>query len=872
MNLKRKFLYWGSSTLLISMFAVPNLMAAPIINKETTLIQPDETRVPVKISGDEYFQHVESLDGYTLCRNEEGWICYATLNEDASGYIATEVIYTGGNKEEVLEEQSISKKDQKTFNEIDPHIQIDEKYIEKEREVVKEELNVEEDIASKEAYISNSKVMTAAEGGIVSQSTQEEVVQGITILIDFPDTTSSITKEQIDEFFNQEGYTEFGNNGSVRDYFYDVSGGMLTYENEVVGFYTAKNNKSYYDSASVTDYSTALELVNEALEWLKSTGYDCSNLTVNDQGVVKGVNILYAGTADAGWSNGLWPHKGWIPNAVSLGNGCYIQDYQLSDIGTSLQLDTICHENGHLICNYPDLYDYDGDSNGTGGYSLMSGCIDTGNPFPPDPYCRNIISGWHTTYNLNGFEDQSIISADSSLDGSHSVYKWSGNDEEEYFLIENVNQTGRYAAMPAKGLMIWHVDEDGDNSYNQMTSSKHYMVSVEQADGLFELENGTSYGDANDAFSTKTQTSFDATTTPNSNWWDGSSSNLAIGNISDPGTTMTFVKSPNGEITDEPETEEDEPETEDTVITEGNNIASLAEAATSYCSSWETITALNDGEEPSSSADKTAGAYGNWPETDTQWVQYTFDEAYTLTGTSVYWFKDGQGIDVPSSYEIQYLDEEGNWVEVENGVGLGTKADAFNTTTFEPVSTTAIRLVIESNDSYSTGILEWQVYGTTIELDDEEKEEEEISVENIADIAETSSSYCSSWETITALNDGAEPSSSADKTVGAYGNWPETGTQWVQYTFDEAHEITSAAIYWFKDGAGIDVPSSYEIQYLDEEGNWVEVENSVGLETETDTFNLTTFTPVNTTAVRVVMESNDSYSTGILEWQLYGMR
>ena len=94
----------------------------------------------------------------------------------------------------------------------------------------------------------------------------------------------------------------------------------------------------------------------------------------------------------------------------------------------------------------------------------------------------------------------------------------------------------------------------------------------------------------------------------------------------------------------------------------------------------------------------------------------------------------------------------------------------------------------------------------------------------------------------------------------------------MQYTFDKAHEITSAAIYWFKDGEGIDVPSSYEIQYLDEDGNWVEVENSVGLETEIDTFNLTTFTPVSTTAVRVVMESNDSYSTGILEWQLYGIR
>ena len=64
-------------------------------NKEFTLKQPDNTEVKVKITGDEYYQHIESMDGYTLCRNEEGWICYAKTNDNNSEYIATDKVYKG---------------------------------------------------------------------------------------------------------------------------------------------------------------------------------------------------------------------------------------------------------------------------------------------------------------------------------------------------------------------------------------------------------------------------------------------------------------------------------------------------------------------------------------------------------------------------------------------------------------------------------------------------------------------------------------------------------------------------------------------------------------------------------------------------------
>lgn len=141
------------------------------------------------------------------------------------------------------------------------------------------------------------------------------------------------------------------------------------------------------------------------------------------------------------------------------------------------------------------------------------------------------------------------------------------------------------------------------------------------------------------------------------------------------------------------------------------NVASSAQVSASYVSPWETIAALNDGYDPLHSNDRAHPVYGNWPETGTQWVQYDLDRTYTLSRSDVYWFKDHGGIDVPRSYSIQYWD--GNvWRDVQNAQGLGTNADAYNTTTFDPVSTTKIRLQISANAPASTGILEWKVLGT----------------------------------------------------------------------------------------------------------------------------------------------------------------
>ncbi len=139
------------------------------------------------------------------------------------------------------------------------------------------------------------------------------------------------------------------------------------------------------------------------------------------------------------------------------------------------------------------------------------------------------------------------------------------------------------------------------------------------------------------------------------------------------------------------------------------NLALIASATTSFVSGHETITALNDGFDPAHSNDKSRGAYGNWPRTGTQWVQYEWTKPVSTRAMEVYWFSDRGGVRLPKACRLLYWD--GNqFATVGHPEGLGLAADQYNATTFDEVRTTRLKLEMDSDGAASTGILEWKVY------------------------------------------------------------------------------------------------------------------------------------------------------------------
>jgi DUF1680 family protein len=142
--------------------------------------------------------------------------------------------------------------------------------------------------------------------------------------------------------------------------------------------------------------------------------------------------------------------------------------------------------------------------------------------------------------------------------------------------------------------------------------------------------------------------------------------------------------------------------------TEGVNLALVAAPSSSYVSGDTRESALNDGVTPRNSRDNRRGSYGNWPRRDTQWVQYEWSQPISTKLVEVYWWDDRQGVRLPKASRLQFWDGT-QFVAVTNAVGLGVEGDKFNVTTFNEVTTAKLRLEMDGDGEYSTGVLEWRV-------------------------------------------------------------------------------------------------------------------------------------------------------------------
>ena len=138
------------------------------------------------------------------------------------------------------------------------------------------------------------------------------------------------------------------------------------------------------------------------------------------------------------------------------------------------------------------------------------------------------------------------------------------------------------------------------------------------------------------------------------------------------------------------------------------NLAVVATPSSSYVSGDTRESALNDGSNPRSSRGDRRGTYGNWPRQGTQWVQYDWSQPIRTDRIEVYWWDDRQGVRLPKGSRLKYWDGK-EFVPVNNASGLGVEGDKFNVTTFDEVTTSKLRLEMDGDGEFSTGILEWRV-------------------------------------------------------------------------------------------------------------------------------------------------------------------
>ena len=467
----------------------------------------------LRVYGDEFYSRYENTDGYSVVYDQDhGLYCYAflILGEFVSSGVDSSLSPPERVRRHFKESEEVrNRKFEARYAKMDPPAS-----------AFKPSLNL--------------RTFGAEKGLLEGRRVSEGEIKGLTVLVQFTDVKSTVTREDVDALLNGQDYHENGNFCSVREYFRLMSSGKLDYRNVVVGPITLSRPRQYY---------TENLLVKEALDLAVQGGLALEQFDSRGVGMVDAMSFLYAGQTQ--YLGELWPHNHIIDLKYKNMKTYF---YMLSSMGRSkedLSIGTFCHESGHMICRWPDLYDYgnrDGDfekSAGLGYFCLMSAGNHNDDGRTPAPVCvylRNLVGWCDKIVRLN---QPGQYQADHGDYGTAMIYET--GKINEYFLVENRSGIDLDASLPAGGLAIYHCDTLGSNEWQGGSATKHYQCGLLQADGSLDLETNRSMGDEKDLFGRMMGIALSHNTRPTSVLWDGSDSGLMISNIGDPGRVITFV-------------------------------------------------------------------------------------------------------------------------------------------------------------------------------------------------------------------------------------------------------------------------------------------------------------------------------------------
>jgi len=370
---------------------------------------------------------------------------------------------------------------------------------------------------------------------------------------------------------------------SLREYYRNNSRGRLIISGRVTPkWLTMPHSYDYYVNGDAgLDFGSyprsAQKLAEDAmaaaynefgndLSYFDNDGPDGIPSSGDDDGYIDAVAVVHAGQGgevlclDPTGCNQLWAHESGVATysncptgAANEGPGClpglqlgsvkgflYTMVGEYNEFPGDMTNGTYCHEFGHTL-GLADLYAPDGA--GLGFYSLMA----LGNylPYPSDPNSTGPGAGaigsrpsnldpWSRQY--LGFDDPTPVSTPGHYRvapmerGGGSLRIWSnGEPGTEYFLVENRLKEKSDLYIPGQGMLVYHVD---DTKNDNLGGNGTYRISVVQADGVKDLEDGVNYGDPGDFFpGSKLNRTLTDATTPNTKSLLGANTGIGLVNI-----------------------------------------------------------------------------------------------------------------------------------------------------------------------------------------------------------------------------------------------------------------------------------------------------------------------------------------------------
>ncbi len=502
-----------------------NAIAVPAWPHPVDYQLPDGTIITITLKGDEKVKWAETVDGYTILLNKEGFYEYTVKNENGD-----------------MERSGVRayNPDQRTFEQHAFLSQVDKNlhFSSSQVGIMKQIWEIREKESSKSFPTTGERKLIA-------------------ILIGYTDKAFTKTQADFNALFNQVGYTAGGATGSVKDYYLENSYNQFNLTVDVAGPYTASNNMAYYGANDASGYDVRpRNLVTEAVQ-LANPDVNYADYDNDNDGSVDAVYIIYAGYGEeaGGGANAIWAHA-WNISTITL-DGKTISRYSCSaelrgSSGTNItRIGVVCHEFGHVL-GAPDYYDTDyetgGQYEGTDTWDLMAGgSWNNGGATPAhhNGFTKVVYYEWAPVVELT---TGTTVTLNNAAQNTNSFYKINTATANEYYFIENREKHLFDAYIPGSGMIIYHVHSgvfSVGNAINATHPQRMYPV-AQNATVSIPTSTPSSYGTIDAATcawtgATGTKTQFTDATSPSMKSWAGANTNKPITNISRNATAKTVT-------------------------------------------------------------------------------------------------------------------------------------------------------------------------------------------------------------------------------------------------------------------------------------------------------------------------------------------
>ena len=319
----------------------------------------------------------------------------------------------------------------------------------------------------------------------------------LVVLANFKDRRFVVNspKKAFNDFFNCEnGFTDYGNGnqlnyGSVKQYFEKMSTNAFSPIFDVHGPITLPDSMKVYGGSNKTSNSdeNISKLVTDALAQLTDSIKDASEYDSDGDGYIDCVCIIsaYLGQNNGGNGNCVWACTGTTSGTFggkkigwfSLSSELY--PAYVDSEKTRMQINGIgvaCHELSHAL-GLPDIYPTTSnaylDNQEMELWDLMDGGEYANNSYTPTPYTAWEKKQLNWNVDIADLNESKTIMMDKTTEEGGTVYKiQNSKDANEYFLIENIQQTGWNSGALYHGLQIYHVnDQNIINIYTHLNNT-----------------------------------------------------------------------------------------------------------------------------------------------------------------------------------------------------------------------------------------------------------------------------------------------------------------------------------------------------------------------------------------------------------------